>query len=161
MATQLAPFIKMLILTGQRRGEVAGMRWSEIDNGLWVIPAARMKMKSAHVVPLVPEVVSLLDGLPRLGEFVFTNDGERSIRNFDDIRKKLPGDGWVLHDLRRTMRSGLSALRIPTEVAEATIGHAPRGLVAVYNRHDYLVEKYEALHAWAERLMRIVSTPFR
>lgn len=66
------PFIRMLILTGQRRGEVAGMRWSEIHSGLWVIPAARMKMKTQHVVPLVPEVRALLDGLPRINDFVFT-----------------------------------------------------------------------------------------
>ena len=124
------------------------MRWSEIHNGIWTIPHERMKMKTAHVVPLVPEVQALLDGLPKLGEFVFTNDSERPIRNFDDIRKRLPGDGWTLHDLRRTMRSGLSALRIPTEVAERVIGHAQRGLVAVYNRHNYLDEKTEALRLW-------------
>ena len=73
------------LLTGQRRGEVAGMRWSEIHNGLWVIPAARMKSKREHTVPLVPEVRALLDSLPRFtsaskADYVFTNDGRRCLR---------------------------------------------------------------------------------
>jgi integrase len=150
------PFIRMLILTGQRRGEVAGMRWSEIHSGLWVIPAARMKMKSQHVVPLVPEVMAMLDTLPKLNGFVFTN-GRGPIGGFDYIRRRLPGDGWTLHDLRRTMRTGLSALRVPAEVAERVIGHVPTGLLRVYDRHDYLDEKTKALQAWTARLLRIVA----
>jgi integrase len=150
------PFIKMLILTGQRRGEVAGMQWSEIHNGLWVIPAARVKMKQQHVVPLVPEVRALLDALPRVSDLVFTTDGKRPIGGSHYIRKRLPGDGWTLHDLRRTMRTGLSALRVPTDWAERVIGHVPTGLVRVYDRHDYLVEKAEALHRWTQRLLKIV-----
>jgi integrase len=150
------PFIKMLILTGQRRGEVAGMLWSEIHSGLWVIPAARMKMKSQHVVPLVPEVRALLDSLPRINDFVFTN-GRGPIGGFDYIRRRLPGDGWTLHDIRRTVRTGLSALRIASEVSERVIGHVPTGLVRVYDRHDYLDEKREALQVWTAHLTRIVN----
>ena len=153
-------FVRMLILTGQRRGEVAGMRWSEIHNGnLWVIPAARMKSKRPHTVPLVPEVRALLDALPRFGDcdLVFTTDGKRPINSFHHIRKRLPGDGWTLHDIRRTVRTGLSALRIPAETAERTIGHGPTGLQRVYDRHDFLVEKAQALSAWATHLMRIVN----
>jgi hypothetical protein len=84
-------------------------------------------------------------------------DGKRPIGGFDYIRRRLPGSGWTLHGLRRTMRSGLSALRVRAEVAEATIGHAPRGLLRVYDRHDYLQEKTEALTLWADRLRRIVG----
>jgi integrase len=114
-------------------------------------------MKSAHTVPLVPEVMALLDGLPKLGEFVFSNDGERPIRGFDHIRRRLPGDGWTLHDLRRTMRTGLSACGVATEISERVIGHAPGGLVRVYDKHDFLQAKYEALHLWSERLQRLVA----
>jgi integrase len=153
-------FVKILLLLGQRRGEVAGMRWSEIHGNLWVIPTARMKMKMAHTVPLVPEVRALLAELPRFGDndLVFG----RRIGGFHYIKRKLdvlmPGvPPFVLHDIRRSVRTGLSALRIPAETAERTIGHGPTGLQRVYDRHDFLVEKTQALLAWATHLMRIVN----
>lgn len=90
------------------------MRWSEIDNGLWVIPAARMKMKSAHTVPLVCHVTDMLDALPRFGDYVFTTDGKRPIGGFHYIKKRLfrNRQDWTLHDIRHTVRTGLNALRV-------------------------------------------------
>lgn len=157
------PFVRMLLLTGQRRGEVGGMRWSEIHGAQWVIPGERMKMKTAHTVPLVPEVLALLAELPRRGDFVFTNDGRRAVNGHDHVKQKLDAlmpagiPGWVFHDLRRTCRSGLSACRVPTEVAERVLAHAPRGLLRIYDQHDYLDEKREGLEAWTARLLRIVK----
>ena len=154
-------FVKVLLLTGQRRGEVAGMRWSEIHNGLWVIPAARHKSKREHTVPLVAEVRALLDSLPRYvstkTDFVFTLDGKRALRGFDHIRRRLPGEGWTLHDLRRTAKSGMSASGVRAEISERVLGHSMPTLIRTYDRHDYLDEKRAALQAWAERLRLIVS----
>jgi integrase len=150
-------FIKVLLLTAQRRREVSDMRWSEIHSGqLWVIPASRNKSGREHAVPLVGAVRELLDSLPRINEFVFTH-GRGPIRNFGLIRKRLPGDGYTLHDLRRTARSFMSALGVRIEVAEKVLGHSLGSLVRVYDRHDYLDEKREALEAWSNRLLRVVQ----
>jgi integrase len=151
-------FISILILTGQRRGEVAGMRWSEIStvpNGtvVWTIPASRTKSKRSHTVPLVPEVMALLAGLPRVNEWVFG----RALRGFDHIRKKLPAGDWNIHDLRRTARSGMAACGVLDEVAERVLNHAPARLVATYNRHRYEAEKRGALLAWSDRVHEIVT----
>jgi integrase len=149
-------FIRILILTGQRRGEVAGMRWSEISTGtngtVWTIPASRTKSKRQHGVPLVPEVMALLAGLPRVNDFVFG----RPIGGFDHIRKKLPAGEYNLHDLRRTARSGMAACGVMDEVAERVLNHAPTRLVATYNRHRYEAEMRAALQAWSDRVHEVV-----
>jgi integrase len=105
------------------------------------------------MVPLVPEVMALLAGLPGVNEWVFG----RPLRGFDHIRKKLPAGDFTLHDLRRTARSGMAACGILDEIAERVLNHAPARLVAIYNRHRYEAEKREALRAWAAALMRIVT----
>jgi integrase len=125
----IGPLIRVLMLTGQRRSEVAGMRWSEIHNGAWTIPRERMKMKTAHVVPLVPEVRALLEELPRFsGDYVFTTThGRLPVNGFSKAKKRIDAlmraPPWTLHDLRRTMRTHLSALPVPDLVRELVIGH--------------------------------------
>jgi integrase len=162
-------FVKVLLLTGQRRGEVAGMRWSEIHNGLWVIPAARMKSKREHTVPLVPEVRALLDSLPRFtsaskADYVFTNDGRRCLRNFDHVKNRIdalmpPGTPpFTIHDIRRSVRSSLAELGVSDTVAELVIGHTQKGLLKTYNLYRYESEKRAALELWGARLMQIVSS---
>jgi integrase len=162
-------FVKVLLLTGQRRGEVAGMRWSEIHNGLWVIPAARMKSKREHTVPLVPEVRALLDSLPRFtsaskADYVFTNDGRRCLRGFDHVKNRIdalmpPGTPpFTIHDIRRSVRSSLAELGVSDTVAELVIGHTQKGLLKTYNLYRYESEKRAALELWGARLMQIVSS---
>jgi integrase len=162
------PFTKMLLLTGQRRNEVAKMRWSEIDikKKLWTIPAERMKGDQAHLVPLSDKAIELLEGLPRFkGDYVFTTTGgERPISGFAKAKraldKKASGAAkWIFHDLRRTVRTRLSELRVPDVVAELVIGHKKLGLHAVYDQHAYLNEKRDALDAWAKRLQLILTPP--
>lgn len=149
-------YVKILLLTAQRRREVSDMRWSEIHNGnLWVIPASRNKSGREHVVPLVRYVADMLDSLPRINEFVFTY-GRGPIRNFDRIRKRLPPGDWTLHDLRRTARSSMSALGVRIEVAEKVLGHSLGSLIRVYDRHTYAAEKLDALCRWSEWLKRTV-----
>lgn len=161
------PLIRMLIMTGQRRSEVANARWSEIDLGrrLWTIPAERMKMKSAQVVPVTADLVSLLSSLPRFtrGDNLFsTTFGERSVGGFSKARErldKITGEmpDWVLHDLRRTMRTNLSALPIPDNVRELMIAHAQPGMHQTYDLYDYLEEKRAGFGLWHERLRGILA----
>ena len=162
----LAPFVRTLILTGQRLREVADAKWSEFDleGRLWTIPAERMKGDSAHEVPLSEPVMRLLEELPRgRGPYVFsTTDGARPISGFSKAKARLDralGDmaAWRFHDLRRSVRTGLGGLPVPTKVAELVIAHAQPGLHKVYDLHRYRDEKRKALDLWASRLLAIVK----
>jgi integrase len=166
------PMIRLLLLTGQRRGEVAGMRWREIDldAALWTIPAERMKGGRAHAVPLAPMALDLVRSLPRfaLGDAVFsTTDGASSVNGFGRTRERIdarlaeriPGVApWVIHDIRRTVRTHFSALGGVTDtVRELVIAHAQRGIHAVYDRHAYLTERRDCLVKWERRLHGILN----
>jgi integrase len=170
----LGPIIRMLILTGQRRSEVAEARWGEfdLDKKLWTIPVDRMKARAAHVVPLTDEVVAILRSLPRFtsGDHVFTTTaGAKAVNGFSKAKARFDAavdaelgraaPAWVLHDLRRTMRTHLSALPVSDKVAELVIGHTQKGLHRVYDQHAYLDEKRHALELWAARLRSIVEPP--
>src|SRR5262249_21989719 len=108
-----APFVRLLLLTGQRLREVAEMRWNEVDleRALWTIRPERMKGDAAHEVPLTHAAVEILNALPRwIGPCVFsTTGGERPISGFSKLKLKIdaviakPIEPWRFHDLRRTM----------------------------------------------------------
>jgi integrase len=159
---------RTLILTGQREREVADMRWFEVDldKKLWTIPAQRMKGGRAHEVPLAPEAMALLRRLPRFagGDSAFTTGGgAKSVNGFSKAKKridKLSGvAGWVIHDLRRTMRTHLSALPVQDLVRELVIAHAKPGLHKVYDQHAYQDEKRRCLELWEARLFSILLSP--
>lgn len=179
-----APLFRMLALTGQRKSEVAEAKWSEIDlaRKLWTIPAERMKADAAHVVPLSDEVIAILESLPRFkkGDHVFsTTFGVKAVNGFSKAKERLDKrmlcswralarargkdrrkaqiEPWVIHDIRRTMRTGLSALPVPDLVRELVIAHTKPGLHKVYDQHAYLDEKRHALELWAARLWSIVE----
>jgi integrase len=161
------PLLKILCLTGQRRSEVAEARWPEFDlsKRLWTIPPERMKGDAAHVVPLTNEVLAILQTLPRFtkGDYVFsTLYGARPVSGFSRLRVRLDKllggkTDFVLHDIRRTMRTHLSALPITDRVRELVIAHAQPGLHKVYDQHAYESEKRHALELWAARLHGIVA----
>ena len=178
------PLFRMLALTGQRKSEVAEARWSEIDlvRKLWTIPAERMKADAAHVVPLSDDVVELLKSLPRFKKgdhFFSTTFGEKAVNGFSKSKVRLDrrmlrswralarlrGENWrkakiapwVIHDIRRTMRTGLSALPISDLVRELVIAHTKPGLHKVYDQHSYVDQKRRALDLWAARLRGIVE----
>jgi integrase len=162
-----APFARLLLLTGQRLREVAEMSWAEVelDKALWTIPADRMKGDSAHEVPLSQMTVEILKSLPRWPvPYIFsTTGGERPISGFSKMKLRIDAalaeaiPTWRFHDLRRTMRTGLGALPVPSNVAEMTIAHAQPGLHQVYDRHSYRDEKRRAFELWAARLKDIVE----
>jgi integrase len=142
------------------------MAWREVDmeKRLWTIPGSRMKADVPHVVPLSPAAIAILESLPRwTGDYVFSGrDGKRPISWFSVIKDRvdllMPGVAdWRFHDLRRTMRTGLSALRVSDIVAELCIGHTQKGLHKTYDQHGYLDEKRHAFDAWAAQLLSIVE----
>ena len=169
---------RLLIVTGQRKSEVAEAGWSEFDltKKLWTIPSDRMKADAAHLVPLSDDALDILKSLPRFegGDCLFsTTFGKKPVNGFskaktlfdkailkalqtDDVNAKLPD--FVIHDLRRTVRTALSAIpNISDLVRELVIGHTRPGLHKVYDQYAYLDEKRFALDAWAARLRTIIE----
>jgi integrase len=159
------PLVRLMLLTGQRERECAGMVWGEIDfdSALWVIPKERMKLDRAHAVPLAPEALALLQSLPRFtGPHVFsTTGGKKPVNGFSKTKERLDRlscvQDWILHDLRRTMRSHLSALPIEDRVREQMIAHAQPGLHKVYDLYSYLPEKRRGFELWEQRLRNILA----
>jgi integrase len=158
--------VQLLTLTGQRLREIADLSWPEIDldGRIITIPGSRMKGKATHELPLAPRALALLRELPRFsGPFVFSlKAGIRPVGGF--IRPKTRLDeasgvsDWRLHDLRRTARSGFSALSgFEDTVREAVLDHRPSGIRRVYDVHKYFDEKLALLTAWEARLMAIVE----
>jgi integrase len=161
------PVFQLLIVTGQREREIADMGWREVnfDKQLLTIPSTRMKGGRAHEVPLTPMAIKLLGELPRwTGPFIFTKTaGATSIAGFAKAKMridKLSGvSNWVVHDLRRTMRTHLSALPVQDLVRELVIAHPKPGLHKVYDLHAYQEEKRHCLELWEKRLMTIIEPP--
>jgi integrase len=158
--------VQLLILTGQRLREIADLSWPEVDleERLITIPAKRMKGGKAHEVPLAPLALVLIEELPQWpdGRFLFsTTDGRHSVGGFGRPKRRLDElsgiGGFVLHDVRRTMRTRLSALAIEDRVREAVIAHAQPSMHQVYNQHSYRPEKRDALEKWEARLSTIVT----
>ena len=171
-----APFprlVQTLLLTGQRRNEVARMRWEEIDGSIWMIPPERRKRNVANAVPLTNAVLRLL-GMPQKQGFVFsTTDGKTPFSGFSKAKRALdeaiaqargnraPMPPWVLHDLRRTARSLMSRAGVTADVGERVIGHVIPGVRGVYDRHSFLEEKKDALARLAELLENILGSKER
>jgi integrase len=163
--------------------EASDLSWSEIDldKRLWTIPAARMKADAPHLVPLSTEASTILEGLPRFaGAFAFTTTaGSRPVSGFSKAKARIdavmlrlaredagerggePGkvkiDPWRMHDLRRTMRTHLSAIPSQDLVRELVIAHTRPGLHKVYDQFAYLDEKRALFEAWGKRLLGIVE----
>jgi integrase len=153
---------KVVLLTGARRNEVRRMAWSELDLDarLWRLPAERNKSARSFEIPLSNPVVEILQTLPRIGPLVFTLDGKRPM-SVHHLIKRVRSDAALLdmrlHDLRRTLRTGLAELGVSFEVAERVLNHAMPGLEAVYNRHSYAAEKRNAQALWAEHVLALVE----
>ncbi len=162
------PMLKLLLLTGQRRSEVAGLAWGEVDleKAEWVIPAERSKSRREHIVPLSDMAVAILEGLPHFngGDFIFsTTSGRVPVSGFSKAKSRADTSSgiaaWRIHDLRRTCRTRLAELGVPEIVSERVLNHAPRGLAAVYNVFEYREEKRDALQRWANRLRDLTAPP--
>jgi integrase len=170
------PFFQMLLLTGQRRSEVARMRWADVRwaDGEWQLSASQTKAQRAHVVPLSTLAQNVLVALPGSGwptngsngPWAFTTTGHGPIRNFDDAKNLMDGRlgetvaKWNIHDIRRSVATGLAKLGVLPHVIEAVQNHAPQGISRqVYNRYSYAKEKREALDLWAQHLAGLSGEP--
>lgn len=180
------PFVRMLILTGQRLEEVAGLEWAELDKAgaVWTLPADRAKNGAASVIPLSSLAVAELnalakrirkEGWPRTG-FVFSTTGKTAISGFSRAKKRLDGEvvklmkaseepvtvpPWRFHDLRRTLATGMQRLGVRFEVTEAVLNHVSgsrSGVAGVYQRHDWGPEKKAALQAWSDHVGGLLAT---
>jgi len=173
--------VRMLLLTAQRRSEVAHMRRSEIRDGVWTVPAERYKTNRATAVPLPRLALEIVQAQPIVAgsDLVFTQDGRRPFGNFSVAKRKLdramvdelsrrsidshPREQaaalpqWQLHDLRRTARSLMSRGGVRPDIAERVLGHAISGVAGVDDRHSYEHEKATALKVLELQISKIVD----
>ncbi|GAA4718555.1 tyrosine-type recombinase/integrase [Sphingomonas lutea] len=166
--------VRTLIFTGQRRDEVADMVWTEVDlnEAQWTIPATRTKNGKSHIVPLSTQVITLLKATGTKKGYLFTASGNGPIQNWSYWKRKIdklfaaelavtklpPPLPWKVHDLRRSVHTGMQRLGEHRDVVEALANRAVReGVAAVYQRHDYRAEMQRAAQRWADHITALVS----
>jgi integrase len=156
----------MLALTGQRRDEVGRMAWTDLDleNGLWVVPGEHAKNGKPHTVHLSHPALELLSQIPQTGDLVFSSNGTTLFQGYSKAKARLDRisgvSGWTLHDLRRTVVSGMARLGIPPHVADKILNHQTgtiSGVAAVYQRHEFLLERRDALRLWGRHVLGLHS----
>jgi len=161
---ELSALLKLLLLTGCRLNEVAGMMRAELtdDGATWNIPGVRTKNKRPHVVPLAPLARKLI--CTGSEGFVFTITGRSPVSGWSKIKRRLDENmkipPWRLHDLRRTAATGMAEIGIAPHIVEAALNHVSgvkAGVAGTYNRAVYAEEKRAALERWASHVERIVS----
>jgi integrase len=163
-------YCKMLILTGQRREEVAGIRWDRISEApsdktktIWRLEPEETKNQRQHVVPLSDFAMEVLSTAPRVHDtLVFTTTGRTPVSGFSRAKKTLDENSgvieWRFHDLRRTLATNLRALGFSRDVVGSVLNHKPMGVTAEhYDLYDMLPEKTRALQAWGNKLHNILS----
>ena len=159
--------VRALLLTGQRREEISGQTWAEVDQDLsrWTLPAARSKNGKPHFIPLSAQMQTLLRAQPRFEHSDLVFPGERGIfsgwsKSKARLDRRSGVSGWTLHDVRRTVATGLQKLGVRLEVTEAVLNHVSgsrAGIVGLYQRHDWADEKRAALDAWGAHVMALVD----
>jgi integrase len=160
--------VELLALTGQRREEAARCLWDEIDlqNRIWSLPNLRTKNAKPHIVHLSDQAITALRHAKKHeGSLVFSLTGEHAFQNFSKAKRELDAKsgvgGWCLHDLRRTCVSGMAALGVAPHVADKILNHQSgtiSGVAAVYQRHQFLSDRKEALERWGAHVAQIVSS---
>jgi integrase len=166
--------VRFLLLTGARRSEASGMRWSELDPaGDWTLPGLRNKTKLDLVRPLSKAALAVMGAKPDGAIFVFSTDnGATAITGFSKLKTAFdrtvtaglrkdnpeahPLPNWTLHDLRRSARSWMSRAGVPSDHAERVLGHVIGGVRGTYDRHDFRDEKRDALEKLARQVDFIV-----
>ncbi len=171
------PIVRLLIVTGQRREEVASLSWEELDQPelMWTLPGNRAKNGEPNRIPLNALAVAVLDGVaggekwPRRGKVFPTSTGggftgyHKGKEKLDRLVSEDGGDPiapWRLHDLRRTLATGFQRLGVRFEVTEAVLNHvggSRAGVAGIYQRHDWKAEKREALDLWNDHVVSILA----
>ena len=164
-------FVRLGLLTGQRRSKLAAMKRSDVSGGTWVIPKEPREKGNAGELVLPATARSIIDNLPQLGEnpYVFAGRSDGPMNGYSKLKRefdaKLPRDAedkplvgpWTIHDLRRTFRSLLSRAGVRPDIGERCMGHIIEGVEGVYDKHSYLTEKADALKRLAALIDRIVN----
>jgi integrase len=159
-------FVKMLLLTAQRREKVAKMKHADIsDDGVWSMPSEDEREKgTAGIIRLPKQAITIIEGLDKVADnpFVFAGRGGKAMNHYsqgkDELAKLLPDmPRWTLHDLRRTARTLMGDAGIRPDIAERVLGHAIPGVGGVYDRSEYLPQKSEALEMLARHIESIVQ----
>jgi integrase len=166
---------KLLLMTGQRRGEIFDASWQEFNGDIWTLPGERVKNGRTHVLPLPSAVLDIFNCISRKGGatkvFPIAGHPDKSLDSFSKgaarlrcAMTELNGgkkiENFRIHDLRRTVATGMQRLRVPIAVTEAVLNHVSgslSGIASIYQRHDYLDEKREALQKWNKFLAKMVS----
>jgi len=162
--------VEFLALTGQRREEVARATRVEFDIGqrTWTIPKVRTKNGKVHIVHLSRQSLAVLRSCETCPPYVFSSTGTKPFPAFSRAKRRLDElsgvTGWRLHDLRRTCVSAMARLGVPPHVADKILNHQGgtiSGVAAVYQRHEFLAERREALDQWASHITQIVAAERR
>jgi integrase len=175
---QYGGIVRLLLLTGARRDEIASLRWSEVDfaDAVITLPGERIKNRREHVIPLSESALAILRSLPQRvdadgssREHVFGNGTGRGFQNWSgskaDLDDKIARDGqpvgsWTLHDFRRSISTWLHEAGVAPHVVEVLLGHAGghrAGVAGTYNKAEYLPERRRALQLWADHLTAITT----
>jgi integrase len=164
-------FFHLALVLGQRREEIGRMRWGEVNEaeGVWTLARDRTKAGRGHVVPIPALAIEILGKVPRgSGEWVLTTRGDRPINGFGTAKERLDrrlsqegweDEPWTIHDLRRTVATGLGKLGTPRFVIGRILNHADRTVTGIYDRYEYLEEKRKALEEWGRYLEGLVRGP--
>jgi integrase len=158
--------VHFLALTGQRRDEVGRMAWHhlDLDRRVWIIPAEHSKNGKPHTVHLSDQTIHLLRKVPRTGMLVFSLNGTTPFQGYSKAKQRLDQPSrvsdWTLHDLRRTVVSGMARLGVAPHVADKILNHQSgsiSGVAAVYQRHEFLIERKEALCRWGQHVANLTA----
>ena len=161
--------VEFLALTGQRREEVAGMMWEELDlaQRVWAVPKLRTKNAKDHIVHLSEQSMAALKRATVRAPFVFSILGTKPFQEFSRAKRQIDElsgvTGWRLHDLRRTCVSGMARLGVAPHVADKILNHQAgtiSGVAAVYQRHEFLSERLQALDLWGAHVGEILQETF-
>jgi integrase len=162
--------VELLALTGQRREEVAQATWDEFDleQRLWSLPNRRTKNGKSHTVHLSEGAIAVLKQAPKRGHIVFSDSGTKPFQAFSWAKRELDklsgAKNWCLHDLRRTCVSGMARLGVAPHVADKILNHQGgtiSGVAAVYQRHDFMAERKDALQRWGSHVLRVLANSFQ
>jgi integrase len=160
--------VKLALLTAQRKAKLVGMKWNDLRNDEWIIPTFAREKGNPGQLKLPKLAIEIIRARPQIAqnEFVFAGRGKAAFNSWSEQKGALDAklkealgqlERWTIHDLRRTARSLLSRAGVLPHVAEQVLGHVQAGIVAVYDRHTYDVEKANALQRLAELLQSILK----
>jgi integrase len=156
--------IKVLMLTGARSSEIFDLKWGEIEGPAVKLDGARTKNGQAHVIHLSAPALDIIEAMPRVGDYVFSLDGGKKpirggggTRAKERLTKTAGLVDWRVHDMRRTLSTGLNELGVEPHVVEAILGHTVKGVAGVYNRAKYEALKKAALEAWGAHVMALIE----